>query len=115
MWGGAFRVGQSARGNGLTTLRLSGPRPTCTKAGLAHTSSAKAHVKSRKLWASDNHGRYRSEGSYSATTVLGTEWETMDSCAGTLTRVLKGKVRVTNLRSHKTASVGAGHSYLARR
>jgi streptogramin lyase len=115
VWGGAFRLGQSASGNGLTTLRLTGSRPTCTKAGAAHASAAKAHVKSRKLWAKDNHGRYRSYGSYSATTVLGTEWETVDSCAGTLTRVVQGKVLVTNLHNHKTVRVSAGHSYLARR
>jgi streptogramin lyase len=114
VWGGTFRLGQSAGGNGLTTLRLTGPRPTCTKAGVAHASSAKAHSKSRQLWAKDNHGRYRSYGSYSATTVLGTEWETVDSCAGTLTRVLQGKVLVTNMHNHKTVRVSAGHSYLAR-
>jgi streptogramin lyase len=112
VWGGAFRIGQSKTGDGLTTLRLTGPRPTCIRHGLAHTSSAKP--KSRKLWAKDNHGRYRSYGSYSATTVLGTEWETVDSCAGTLTRVVKGKVRVSNLHTHKTVRVSAGHSYLAR-
>ena len=114
VWGGAFRLGQSRTGNGLTTLRLSGPRPNCAKPGRAHASSAKRSVKSRKLWAKDNHGRYRSYGSYSATTVLGTDWETIDSCAGTLTRVVQGKVRVTNLHIHKTVRVSAGHSYLAR-
>jgi streptogramin lyase len=114
VWGGVFRLGQSASGNGITILKLSGARPSCRKAGLAHASSAKAHVKSRKLWAKDNHGSYRSYGAYSATTVLGTEWETVDSCAGTLTRVVQGKVLVKNLHSHKTVRVSAGHSYLTR-
>lgn len=115
VWGGRFKITQSKHGNGLTHIILMGARPWCARNGLAHTASkATKRGKSRKLWAEDNHGRYSTYGANSVATVLGTEWETVDSCAGTLTRVMKGKVSVRNLHTHKTVLVKAGHSYLAR-
>jgi streptogramin lyase len=115
LWGGLFEVGQSRTGNGMTRLSLRGALPTCAGGARAHMSSAgKRRVKMRKLWAQDEHGRYSTYGASSATTVLGTKWETVDTCAGTLTRVVHGKVRVRDLRRHKTVLVSAGHSYLAR-
>jgi streptogramin lyase len=114
VWAGTFRVGQSRTGNGMTYLALNGEHMSCARAGRAHASSTKTRgVKNRKLWAQDEHGRYRSYGAYSATTVLGTKWETLDTCAGTLTRVVSGKVRVSDMRRHKAILVGAGHSYFA--
>jgi streptogramin lyase len=115
VWAGTFRVGQSRTGNGMTYLALNGEHLTCGGAKRARASSARTRpVKSRKLWAQDEHGRYRSYGAYSATTVLGTKWETLDTCAGTITRVVKGKVRVRDLLRHRTVLVSTGHSYLAR-
>jgi hypothetical protein len=115
LWGGAFQIGQSRTGNGMTRLVLRGALPTCARGARAHTSSAnKRSVKSRKLWARDEHGRYNTYGANSVATVLGTKWETIDTCAGTLTRVVRGKVRALDLHRHKTVLVSAGHSYLAR-
>jgi len=114
VWGGVFEVRQSAAGGGLTRLILKGALPSCGGAKRARASSRRPAVKPRRLWAKDNHGRYRSEGAYSATTVLGTEWETEDTCAGTITRVVKGRVRVRGLRTHRSILVRAGHSYLVR-
>jgi virginiamycin B lyase len=111
VWGGVFRVSQSPSGNGTTNLDLRGAL-SCNRHGRAHASAKKPA--SRRLWAKDNHGHYRSYGSYSATTVLGTEWETLDTCAGTLTRVAQGKVLIRDLRRHRTVVVSASHSYLAR-
>jgi streptogramin lyase len=111
VWGGVFQVNQSPSGNGITNLNLRGAL-SCSRHGRARASARKPA--SRSLWAKDNHGHYRSYGSYSATTVLGTEWETVDTCAGTLTRVVQGKVLVRDLRRHRTVVVSASHSYLAR-
>ncbi len=113
IWGGRFKLAQSTHGNGLTKIILRGSLPTCTRKGAAHLASKKS--KSRKLWAEDNHGRYSTYGANSVATVLGTKWETLDSCAGTRTRVLKGKVRVRDVHTEKTVVVSAGHSFLARR
>ena len=49
-----------------------------------------------------------------AATVRGTTWDTADRCDGTLTRVRRGIVTVTDLVRHKTVAVRAGHSYLAK-
>ena len=118
LWGGVFEVRQSRTGGGMTRLILKGALPVCAHRSLsharAHASSKRRAAKTRQLWVKDNHGRYRSEGAYSATTVLGTEWETEDTCAGTVTRVVKGKVRVRDLHTHRAVLVSAGHSYLAR-
>ncbi len=115
VWGGVFQIRQSRRGTGLTRLILKAPL-SCRKHAQAHLAGASTTRagKSRKLWAKDNHGRYGTYGANSVATVLGTEWETIDTCAGTLTRVVKGKVSVRDLHTHKTVIVSAGHSDLAR-
>jgi CSLREA domain-containing protein len=107
---GIFKVGQTKGAHPLTTLTLTGPKPTCS----AHASAAaKKKVKQRHLWGS-GHGSFRTSGSYSAATVRGTTWLTQDTCAGTLTRVTQGVVSVRDNVKHKTIVVRAGHKYLAR-
>ena len=46
--------------------------------------------------------------------MRGTKWLVQDSCAGTLTRVVRGSVKVRDNVRHKTVTVAAGKSYLAR-
>ena len=46
--------------------------------------------------------------------MQGTEWLTEDLCEGTLIRVTRDRVAVTNLVSHRHVEVRAGHSYLAK-
>ena len=115
VWGGVFQVGQQKSGNGLTNLILAKTSSACTRHGGAMIATARAHhSKSNSLWAEDNHGRYSTHGANSVATVLGTRWETVETCAGTLTRVLRGRVRVRDLHQRRTVIVRAGHSYLAR-
>ena len=59
-------------------------------------------------------GQVPHNGKYSSATVRGTIWLTSDRCDGTLTTVRRGTVSVRDLRRHKTVTVKAGHSYLAR-
>jgi streptogramin lyase len=115
IWGGVFALRQSEAEDGNTRIVLKGALPSCHRGRGARASSARSKVKSRKLWAADNHGKYSTYGANSVATVLGTRWETIDSCAGTLTRVASGQVRVRDLHRHKTVLVSAGHGYLARR
>ncbi len=115
IWGGTFSVGQSARDSGNTVLTtaiapLACPKPAKGRASAARSSGAGK----RSLWARDNHGQYSTHGANSVATVLGTEWETLETCSGTVTRVRRGKVRVRDLHRHRTVTVTAGHSYLAR-
>jgi hypothetical protein len=58
-------------------------------------------------------GNFRTRGHYSASTVLGTAWNTIDRCDGTLTRVIRGVVIVQDFRRHRTITLRAGQQYLA--
>jgi virginiamycin B lyase len=59
-------------------------------------------------------GKYRTHGRNSVAVVRGTEWTTEETCAGTRTRVVHGKVSVWDRRTGKSVLVRAGHSHLAR-
>jgi virginiamycin B lyase len=116
LWGGLFAVSQSTSQYGMTTFRLAGGL-TCSRTGrgaeLIATPSSSGKS-SRTLWAKDNHGHFSTRGQNSVATVRGTEWETVDRCDGTHTRVKQGAVSVHDVRRHRTVLVRAGHSYLAR-
>jgi FG-GAP repeat len=80
------------------------------RASAAHASGK--HVV-RKLWA-NAHGSFSTKGNYAAGAVAGTEWLTEDLCDGTMIRVTRDKVAVTNLVTHRHVLVKVGHSYLAK-
>jgi hypothetical protein len=67
----------------------------------------------RKLWA-NAHGSFSTKGNYAAGAVQGTEWLTEDLCEGTIIRVTRDKVAVTNLVNHHHVEVTTGHKYLAK-
>jgi hypothetical protein len=103
--------------NGLVVATLTGGSfagcPTAReRSHLARVSASGKHVV-RKLWA-DAHGSFSTKGSYAAGAVAGTEWLTEDLCDGTLIRVTRDKVAVTNLVNHHHLTVEVGHSYLAK-
>ena len=66
-----------------------------------------------QLWG-NGKGKFRTSGKFSSATVRGTIWLVQDRCEGTLTKVSRGTVQVADFRRHKTVTVKAGHSYLAR-
>lgn len=68
----------------------------------------------RRLWARDKGGRFRTHGRNSVATVRGTSWVTTETCAGTRTTVTEGAVAVRERRRAKAVVVRAGQSYLAR-
>lgn len=106
--------------NGMVVARLAGGRysvcPTARERGhIARAYAARTsgrHVV-RKLWA-NAHGSFSTRGTYAAGAVQGTEWLTEDLCDGTLIKVTRDKVKVTNLVTHHTLVVHVGHSYLAK-
>jgi hypothetical protein len=115
--GAMFQVRQAAGAHGMTDLVLHGGSFAACKAGAQKAGVTAAGHRSRvvrRLWGSDHHGRFRTRGSNSIATVRGTQWVTTDRCDGTLTSVKRGTVSVRDLRRHKTVTVKAGHSYLAR-
>ena len=109
---GVFAALQSR--TGLTTLPLKGGSfSPCAQAAGNKASVALSTRVIRRI-RSNATGRFRTRGRYSAATVRGTEWETIDRCDGTLTRVKRGTVVVRDFRQRRNITVTAGKSYLAR-
>ena len=106
---GVFKVTQTG---GITQLTLAQPLASCRRAKGA-SAAAKKKPSKRHLWG-DGKGAFRTSGKYSSATVRGTKWLVQDSCAGTLTRVVRGSVKVRDNVRHKTITVAAGKSYLAK-
>jgi hypothetical protein len=105
LYSGQFKVTQPGK---VTRFALNGPLASCRRA-----SAAKRKPHTRRLWG-DGRGSFSISGRYSAATVRGTRWLVQDSCAGTLTRVLRGVVSVRDNVRHRTITLRAGRSYLAR-
>ena len=113
---GLFKIQQSRARNAYMILVLQGGNfGVCrgSRALSAFSVDAKRKRQVRRLWG-NGKGRFTTKGRYSSATVRGTHWLVQDRCDGTLTRVLRGVVKVQDFRGHKTISVRAGHTYLAK-
>ncbi len=112
---GVFKIQQSHARNAFMTLALQGGNfGVCKSRRLsAFSVDAKRRRQVRRLWG-NGKGRFTTRGRYSSATVRGTRWLVQDRCDGTLTRVLRGVVRVQDFRGHKTVNVRAGQTYLAK-
>jgi hypothetical protein len=108
-YGGIFKVLQTSGAKPTTRLLLT-EKLSCPKRGKA---SIAAKRKKRRLWG-DGKGKFRTEGEFSSATVRGTKWLVQDSCASTLTRVVRGKVAVRDFVKKKTVIVRKGKRYIAR-
>ena len=92
---------------------LTGPVGPCTTSKKGKKASASAKRKrSRHLWG-DSHGNFRTVGKSSSASTRGTKWLTKDTCQGTITTVLRGKVLVRDFKTNGRHIVTAGHSFLA--
>jgi hypothetical protein len=127
-FGGAIvQVSQANAGSdkGLTTFRLLlGAFPGApnlkgcsTKASRAQASGGPvAQIASiSSVYHSRSRGRYRTRYGRASGSSLGTQWDTIVSCAGVRFKVFKDTVVVNDSARHKIVSVTAGHSYLAKR
>jgi LCCL domain len=102
-------------GKPVTLLALAkGNFSVCPK---RKTASARGSTPSstvvRELWGKGK-GKFQTQGRYAAATVRGTHWLTEDRCDGTLVKVQSGTVQVLDLKTGKTVTVTAGHSFLAK-
>ena len=104
---GVFKVTQVGS---VTNLALTEALASCRGGGRA---AATAKKRKRHLWG-DGKGSFRTNGKYSSATVRGTKWLVQDTCAGTLTRVVRGSVTVRDRVKRTTVVVRAGKSYLAK-
>jgi Tol biopolymer transport system component len=112
-YNGVFTVTQAKAKLPVTELRLRGLpyRLSCgaVDSRAAHAASRK---KLGKLWGSGK-GRFRTRGRFSAATVRGTKWLTVERCDGTFTQVAKGKVSVFVRATGRRLTLRAGRAYLA--
>jgi parallel beta helix pectate lyase-like protein len=114
--GSVFKVLQLP--TGLTVLVLQGGDfSSCgkgtTKKGSRRTASATKNKTVRILWG-NGHGNFQTRGRYAAATVRGTIYFVADRCDGTFTLVKRGTVAVQDLVLHRTITLAAGESYLAK-
>jgi IPT/TIG domain len=122
--GAVFKVVQARAGaaKGLTTLSLvnnafkGAPSfASCTTKHAGRASAAALSAKTLQLLKGrDNHGKFRTKGRYAAATTRGTVWSIADRCDGTLTQVNAGTVVVSDFVRHRSVTVRAHHSYLAK-
>jgi streptogramin lyase len=112
---GVFAVAQSPHLRGLTDLNLTGGSfRNCSARSGRNAAAARLSSRVIRRLHGSAHGRFRTRGRYSAATVRGTIWDTVDRCDGTLTHVTRGVVVVRDLRKRRNVTVRAGKSYLAR-
>jgi hypothetical protein len=112
--GGAFQVRQTGGAKPVTELVLKGAVTCARDRGGRVVAAGRRKARSRRLWGS-GHGSFRTRGRHASATVRGTIWLTEDRCDGTLTRVKRGVVAVSDFGAKRTKLVRAGKSYLARR
>ena len=111
--GGRFVIRQTR--TGMVDLYLRGK--ACDRRGARSAGAVASASRSRggrRLWGRDHGGRFRTHGRNSHATVRGTRWVVGDSCAGTLTRVVRGSVVVRDEVRRKRVVLHAGERYLAR-
>jgi hypothetical protein len=110
-YAGIFKLSQTKGEKPITVLTLVEKLTGC-KSGKQASAAAKKKKK-RRLWG-NGKGRFRTRGRHSAATVVGTTWLVQDRCTSTLTRVVRGKVRVRDFVKKKNVIVTAGKKYVAR-
>jgi hypothetical protein len=116
--GALFKILQRKSQQGLTELDLATTRKLlglCAAGTVA--KAARQPLGSRVLQtlrARDSGGRFRTRGRYSAATVRGTSWDTIERCDGTVIVVHRGTVEVFDYGRRRTITVHAGQSYLAK-
>jgi hypothetical protein len=104
-----FRVTQAK--SGLATMVLAGGSfGSCGRSAAVRSAKSKKVI--RQLWGSGS-GKFRTKGRYSAATVRGTTWDTIDRCDGTLVRVTAGSVTVRDVKKKRNVVVKRGQSYFA--
>jgi hypothetical protein len=116
--GALFRILQHKSQQGLTELDLATTRKLLGLCAAGTAANAGGQSLSSRvlqtLRARDSGGRFQTRGRYSAATVRGTIWDTIDRCDGTIIVVHRGTVDVYDYGRRRTITVHAGQSYFAK-
>ena len=112
-YNGTFTVLQQRAKLPVTELKLVGFSYRLNCGAIAARAHAARSRKLAKLWGSGK-GRFRTRGRFSAATVRGTKWLTVDRCDGTLTQVKTGRVAVFERATGRRIILRANKAYLAK-
>jgi hypothetical protein len=110
-YAGLFKLSQTKGKKPITVLTLVEKLTGCKAKGKATTAAKKR--KKRRLWG-NGKGRFRTKPKHQAATIVGTKWLVEDRCDRSITRVVRGKVRVRDLVKKKTVIVKAGEKYVTK-
>jgi hypothetical protein len=110
-YGGKFKTRQRGTARPVTEAYLIGKIGPCPKKKKGKASAARKR-RSRHLWG-DSHGNFRTVGKSSSASTRGTKYLVTDSCGGTTTKVVRGKVLVRKFSDNTKHIVTAGHSFFA--
>ncbi len=114
---GIFELLQNRSQKGLSEATLMDTlnrRAVCASAGKKASAAKRVSNRVLGLLKSTDHGRFSTRGQYSSATVRGTAYSVEDTCAGTLTTVTRGSVVVDYFRRHRSITLRAGQSFLAK-
>jgi hypothetical protein len=112
-YNGIFTVLQKREKLPVTELKLVGLSYRLNCGAIASRAHAARSKRLARLWGSGK-GRFRTRGRFSAATVRGTKWLTVDRCDGTLTQVKTGRVSVFERATGRRIILRANRAYLAR-
>jgi hypothetical protein len=110
-YGGKFKTRQRGGARPVTEAYLVG-KLGCKRHAKTATAARKRKSKTRHLWG-DSHGNFRTVGRSSSASTRGTKYLVTDTCAGTTTKVVRGKVLVRSFKDNTKHFVTAGHSFFA--
>ena len=110
---GQFQIGQKKAARPITDLALVGGNfKVCGKSSRKSSLAGAAQKKIRQLWG-QGKGRFRTKAKYASAAIRGTTWDLVDFCDGTLVKVAKGSVTVTDNVKKKTFALKAPKTYFA--
>lgn len=114
---GRFLVEQTGDSSAFTVLTLvGGDFSNCSTAAKSRSLSSSAQDPPKKtvrsLWGTGK-GKFQTKSRFSAATVRGTNWLTVDRCDGSLTVVREGLVEIYDITLDRTVQIGPGKQYLA--
>ncbi|MGE0028221.1 MAG: hypothetical protein AB7O78_12090 [Thermoleophilia bacterium] len=116
--GGTFTVRQSATGDAIADLTLTGAITGCP-APRSAAGRAQEDAKPRKRKRGNRRidirvkGKYRTRGDNASAIASGTRWIMIDACDRTVITVTEGVVKVRDYRLDRVVRVKAGRTYVA--
>ena len=110
---GLFKMQQKKAKNAFMTLLLQGGTWDLPDACAERLERRREAEASGAQALGERQGPLHDQGPLQLSDRARDEPAVQDRCDGTLTRVLRGIVKVQDFRKHKTVNIRAGHTYLA--